>query len=103
RALVAAALVLLTFAGLRWRVAQLNTRARSLELAVIERTAALRQHEQQLAEQNVRLATQAEELKSLDHAKTRFFANVSHELRTPLTLIIGPLDDLRAQVGGEPK
>ena len=103
RALVVAALVLLTFGGLRWRVAQLNTRARALELAVVERTAALRQHEQQLAEQNVRLETQAEELKSLDHAKTRFFANVSHELRTPLTLIIGPLDDLRAQVGGEPK
>ncbi|MBO0930077.1 ATP-binding protein [Fibrella aquatilis] len=37
---------------------------------------------------------QAEELRQLDQAKTRFFANVSHELRTPLTLVMGPLSSI---------
>ncbi|KZW00779.1 hypothetical protein EXIGLDRAFT_720404 [Exidia glandulosa HHB12029] len=36
----------------------------------------------------------AEELASIDRAKTTFFSNVSHELRTPLTLIIGPVEDM---------
>lgn len=37
---------------------------------------------------------QAEELRGLDAAKSRFFTNVTHELRTPLSLIIGPLSSM---------
>lgn len=44
---------------------------------------------------------EAENLRALDHAKSRFFANVSHEFRTPLTLTIGPLDDIQAGLYGE--
>mgnify|MGYP001175553632 CR=1 FL=1 len=35
-----------------------------------------------------------DQLKSLDRAKTEFFANVSHELRTPLTLMLSPISSV---------
>ncbi len=91
-----AALGVLLFVAMRLREARLRARAVQLERVVNERTAALRDREHELADRNARL-------QSLDHAKTRFFANVSHELRTPLTLTIGPLEDLRARAGGDPQ
>ncbi len=50
-----------------------------------------RQGKKKIAEQYNLIQQQTEQLKSLDAAKSRFFANVSHELRTPLALIFGPL------------
>jgi signal transduction histidine kinase/ligand-binding sensor domain-containing protein/CheY-like chemotaxis protein/AraC-like DNA-binding protein len=91
-----AALGILGLVAVRVREARLRARALRLERVVDDRTAALRDRERELADRNARL-------QSLDHAKTRFFANVSHELRTPLTLTIGPLEDLRARAGGDPQ
>jgi signal transduction histidine kinase/AraC-like DNA-binding protein len=91
-----AALGILGLVAVRLREARLRARALQLERVVDERTEALRDRERELADRNARL-------QSLDHAKTRFFANVSHELRTPLTLTIGPLEDLHARAGGDPE
>ena len=90
------ALGILVLAAFRFREARLRAHALELEDVVHERTAALREREHELAERNA-------QLQSLDHAKTRFFANVSHEFRTPLTLTIGPLEDLRADAAGNPR
>ena len=96
--IVLLAIIVVIWAGLRFRLARLRKLANELQLRVNERTSELREREALLADKNAQLEIQADQLQELDRAKTRFFANVSHELRTPLTLTIGPLEDARAQI-----
>lgn len=63
----------------RWRTQRLERERARLENLVAERSADVRR--------------QAEEIRALSEARTRFFGNVSHEFRTPLTLVLGPLGD----------
>ena len=59
--------------------------------------------EDEVANRTETIRQQAEELKSLEKLKSRFFANVSHELRTPLTLILGPVNSILKRKKGESK
>ncbi len=61
---------------------------------VDERTRDLARAQQETQQALETVEAQAAALRSLDEAKSRFFANVSHELRTPLTLVQGPLQDV---------
>lgn len=69
-----------TVAIIRRREIKLEKDRERLETEVQKRTLTIQQ--------------QAEELKTLDEVKTRFFSNITHEFRTPLTLIIGPLEQI---------
>lgn len=61
----------------------ISAQAEQLEKTVLERTAQVRE--------------QAERLKEMDAAKSRFFVNLTHEFKTPLTLIINPARELLNQ------
>ena len=44
---------------------------------------------------SLELEIEAEKLKEINQAKTRFISNLSHDLKTPLTLILSPANELK--------
>jgi signal transduction histidine kinase/AraC-like DNA-binding protein/ActR/RegA family two-component response regulator len=88
-----AALVLATLGAAGWF--GVNVRVRHLRRREAELTRQVEARTQKLGVALQTVAQQADELRALDEAKSRFFANVSHEFRTPLSLILGPVEDLR--------
>ncbi|MGB0431506.1 MAG: histidine kinase dimerization/phospho-acceptor domain-containing protein, partial [Bacteroidia bacterium] len=83
-ALTISILILFSILIIYYRTIRLQKQKTQLELEVKNRT-------KEIVKDKEIIEKQAEELKSLDELKSKFFANVSHELRTPLTLISGPL------------
>ena len=89
----------LVFVGLLgWLVFEL--RVRQLRRREVELTCQVEVRTRKLEAALETVAEQSDALRTLDEAKSRFFANVSHEFRTPLSLILGPANDLRAGRAG---
>lgn len=49
--------------------------------------------EERVEQRTRELEAANQQLRELDQAKNKLFANITHELRTPLTLILAPLED----------
>lgn len=74
---------------------------RQLSIKRIQMRFSLKQEREQAKQLIERERKEAEYLHKLDQMKIKFLTNLSHEFRTPISLIIGPVDNLIAEVKDE--
>ncbi len=79
------------------RRALVSAQNERLEATVQARTDEISHQNLALAAQRDEILAQADQLRTLDDLKTRFFTNITHEFRTPLTLLLGPAADIAAR------
>lgn len=89
------ALILLVLSAASILIAAYRTKQLRKQKVLLEKE--VKNRTQKIEEDKEIIEKQADELKSLDKMKNRFFANISHELRNPLTLIVGPVENLLNQ------
>lgn len=78
------------------------TQKQRLNASLARQKDLLKAQRDQLAAQNEELTRLSAELEEATRAKLLFFTNVSHDFRTPLTLINGPVEQLQADIEGDP-
>jgi len=78
---------------------ELRDLAASLERAVVDRTAELREQNEALIQANAELTIARKEAEVANRAKSAVLSMVSHELRTPLTSILGFARLIKRRVG----
>ena len=64
-------------------------------LWIVRLRTAVKKATHQIKKDKELIEEQAEKLKELDVAKSRFFTNISHEFRTPLTIIAGMIGQIK--------